>query len=302
MSTAYGDARPLPDLGKVGIWSRELRYQPDKGAIADAAAELEALGYGALFIPDVGGEVFESVERLLGATGSIAVVTGILNIWKHAPGEVCAGRARIERRWAGRFLLGLGASHAAVVDAVKPGTYQRPYEHLRTYLDALDGAEDAVPAGRRILAALGPRMLALARSRARGAHPYLVTADQTAAARALLGPDRLLAPQLAVALDRVPAQARERARTMLAAYLRLPNYVASFRRAGFGDADLDPITGPSAHMVDALVACGDEADVARRVRKHLAAGADHVCISVVGGIDDALPVDAWRRLAPALLE
>jgi probable F420-dependent oxidoreductase len=283
-------------LGRVGVWSRELRFQPDRGAARDAAGELEALGYGAIFIPDVGGDVLGAVAEMLGATATIAVATGILNIWMHDAGEIAAGVARLEGRE--RLTVGLGASHAAIVDAEEPGRYARPLSKMRSYLDELDAAQPPLPAPNRILAALGPRMLELARERAAGAHPYLVPVEHTARAREILGPDRLLATEQGVVLAADAERGREIARAHVAPYLELPNYVANLRRLGFGDEDLDP--GPSARLLDALVAYGDEARIAARVAGQLAAGADHVCIQVVGQSGEALAREQWRRLAPAL--
>jgi probable F420-dependent oxidoreductase len=287
------------DLGSVGIWSRELRFNPDRGARQAAAAELEELGYSALFIPDVGGDVLGAAAELLAATRRVPLATGILNIWMHEPADVAAGHADLVARFGPRFLLGLGAGHGPFVESALGVPYTRPYARVVAYLDALDAAPVPVPAGQRMLAALGPRMLALAGSRAAGAHPYLVPPEHTAAARQVLGPGPLLAPQQAVVLDADPARGRERARDFVGDYLALPNYTQNLRRLGFTDDDL---RGPASdRLTDALVAHGDEAAVAARVAEHLAAGADHVCLYVVGGgPDEALPLEAWRRLAPAV--
>jgi probable F420-dependent oxidoreductase len=281
-----------PVLGAVGVWSRDLRYHEDRGAVADAAAELEELGYGALFLPDIGGDVLGDVEHVLDATRSVAVVTGILNIWMHDPAAIAAGCAGVEARHPDRFLLGLGASHASLV----PDRYERPLTAMRAYLDGLDAAAAPVPPESRMLAALGPRMLALARDRTAGAHPYFVPPEHTRWARELLGPDRLLAPEQAVLLERNAARARKRGREHLAPYLQLPNYVANLERLGFGDSDR--AGGGSDRLVDAIVAWGDEEAIAARVAEHHAAGAQHVCIQVVG--EGELPRAAWRRLAPVL--
>ena len=286
------------DLGRVGIWSRELRYNPDRGARAAAAAELEDLGYAAIFIPDAGGDVLGDVEHLLAATQRMPFATGILNIWLHDPAEVASGHADLMARFGPRFLLGLGSSHAPLVESALRVPYARPYSKMVDYLDALDGAVTAVPAEMRMLAALGPRMLSLARVRAAAAHPYLVPPEHTAAARQALGPGILLAPEQAVVLGTDPRLGRERARAFVNDYLALPNYVRNLRRLGFTDDDLDGQA--SDRLVDALVAHGDEEAIAARVRAHHDAGADHVCVYVFGGGDEALPLDAWRRLAPAL--
>lgn len=286
------------DLGRVGIWSRELRYNPDRGARAAAAAELEDLGYAAVFIPDAGGDVLGDVEHLLAATRRMPFATGILNIWLHDPDEVASGHADLVARFGPRFLLGLGSSHAPLVESALRVPYARPYSKMVDYLDALDGAVTPVPAEMRMLAALGPRMLSLARARAAAAHPYLVPPEHTAAARQALGPGILLAPEQAVVLGTDPRLGRERARAFVNDYLTLPNYVRNLRRLGFTDDDLDGQA--SDRLVDALVAHGDEEAIAARVRAHHDAGADHVCVYVFGGGDEALPLDAWRRLAPAL--
>lgn len=269
--------------GRVGVWSRELRFCRDRGDARDAAAELEQLGFGALWIPDVGGDVFGACEELLAATRSIPLLTGILNLWMHDAAEVAARSARL----GGRFTLGLGASHGAVVGA----RYERPLSAMRAYLDELD----ALGLETRLLAALGPKMLGLARDRAAGAHPYLVPIEHTRRARAILGPDRVLGVEQGVVL----ARDRDAARAHVVPYLGLPNYVANLRRLGYGDADL--AGGGSDRLVDTLVAWGDEEAIAERVRAQLEAGADHVCIQVIDAVDDRPPRAAWRRIASALI-
>jgi probable F420-dependent oxidoreductase len=286
-------------LGAVGVWSNPLRYHPDRAEASDAAVELEELGYGTLWLPDIGGDVLGDVGGILDATRAVAVATGILNIWMHPAAAIAAGTAELEERHPGRFLLGLGASHAVVVDAEEPGRYGRPLSVMRAYLDELDAAPTPVPPSRRLLAALGPKMLALSAERSAGAHPYFVTAAYTRGAREALGPDVLLAPEVSVLLDADPSSARATGRQVLADYLALPNYVKNFRRQGFGDEDMTG--GGSDRMVDELIAWGDDAAIARRVREHLDAGADHVCIQVVGIGQGVLAREEWRRLAPVLV-
>ncbi|HEY4277275.1 MAG TPA: TIGR03620 family F420-dependent LLM class oxidoreductase [Conexibacter sp.] len=286
-------------LGKVGIWSNGLRYNEDRPAVADAAAELEQLGYGALFLPDVGGDVLGDVSFVLDATREVALVTGILNIWMHDAAAIAAGCAELEARHPGRFTLGLGASHAAVVNADgAPPRYGKPLSAMAGYLDALDAAPQPVPPARRVLAALGPKMLNLSRERAGGAHPYLVPVEHTRLARELLGPDRLLAPELSVVLDDDPASGLERARAFVADYLALPNYANNLRRLGFDEPDFHG--GGSERLVRALVTFGDEAAIAAGVAAHLDAGADHVAVHVVGVPNGTLQRELWRALAPAL--
>lgn len=293
------DALATRSLGPVGVWSAGLRYG-DPSSAREAAAELEELGYGTLWVPGgIGGDLLSDVAGLLDATTRVVVATGILNLWMHPAAEVAAGHARLGRSHPGRFLLGLGVSHAPLVDAGRPGRYRTPLRATRRYLDELDRAAPPVPVAERALAALGPRMLALARERSAGAHPYLVTPAHTRAARAALGPTPVLAPEQAVVLETDPARARAIGRSHLAIYLTLPNYVQNLRRIGFGDADLRD--GGSDHLVDALVAWGDEAALRRRVDEHRDAGADHVCVQVLTDDLAGLPRAEWRRLAAALV-
>jgi probable F420-dependent oxidoreductase len=286
------------DLGPIGIWSAALRYG-DRGEGRDAASELESLGFGTLWLPGgIGGDIFEAVAALLEATSRVALATGIVNLWMHQPAEVAEAHARITSAHPDRFLLGVGVSHAPLVDADHPGRYARPLEATDRYLDELDTASPPVPAAERALAALGPRMLALARDRSSGAHPYLVTPEHTRQARAVLGDGPLLAPEQSAVLESDPARARELARRHLSIYLQLPNYVRNLRRLGFTDED---VAAPgSDRLVDGVVAWGDVATIVRRVKEHRDAGADHVCVQVLAADPRVLPRDAWRELGPAL--
>ena len=202
------------DLGRVGIWSGQLRRATPTD-IRDSAAELDELGFGAIWIPGGhGGDVFGDAGRLLDATTRATVATGILNVWMHTPEETTTGHAALTGRHPGRFLLGLGVSHEPAVTN-SGQIYERPLTKMRDYLDALDAASPAVLPGERMLAALGPRMLELARDRTAGAHPYLVTPDHTAAARAVLGTGPLLATEVMVVLDADAERARAVARQHL---------------------------------------------------------------------------------------
>jgi probable F420-dependent oxidoreductase len=279
-------------LGRIGVWSRALRYNPDRAAAQAAVAELEALGYGAAWLPDTGGDVLGDVAGVLEATTSIAVATGILNIWVHEPQYVASGCAALHRVHPGRFVLGLGASHGSIVGE----RYARPLSKMREFLDALDAAEPPVAPDRRVLAALGPRMLELARDRGAGAHPYLVTPEHTRRAREILGPDRALAVEQSVLLEPDPERGLEQARAFVADYLQMPNYVAHLQRLGYGDDDLRGTD----RLARDLVAFGDEAAIAAHVQGQFDAGADHVCIQVIGMGDD-FALEQWRRLAPALV-
>jgi probable F420-dependent oxidoreductase len=287
------------DISGVGIWSASLRFHPIE-EVAPVAAELEALGYSSLWIPDFNGGTLDKVDELLAATSTITVGTGILNLWMYEPAEVAEGYRRIREAHGDRFVMGIGISHASSVERVLEGaTYDRPLARTRSFLDQLDAAPDPVPADRRLLAALGPKMLDLAAERAGGAHPYNVTPEHTAIAREHLGPGKLLVPEQAVALVTDAGEARSVGRGFLEHYLGLPNYANNLRRLGFTEDDLGG--GGSDRLVDALVAWGDEEAIARRLQAHRDAGADGVCIQVLtaGGMVDR-PTDVWRQLAPSL--
>jgi probable F420-dependent oxidoreductase len=285
------------DLGPIGIWSGQLR-RADPAAITEAAAELDELGYGTLWIPGGrGGDVFGDVERLLAATARATVATGILNVWMHTPQDTAAGHAALATAYPGRFLLGLGVSHEPAVTE-SGQVYARPLAKMVEYLDALDRADPPVPVRERVLAALGPRMLELSRDRSAGAHPYLVTPEYNAQARAVLGAGPLLATEVMVVLDTDPDRARSVARQHLERYLALPNYTNNFERQGFTADDLRD--GGSDRMIDRLIPWGDEDRISTAIAEHRAAGADHVCVQVLEADAGTLPIVGWRRLATAL--
>ncbi|MBV7698724.1 LLM class F420-dependent oxidoreductase [Streptomyces sp. TRM70350] len=279
-------------LGRYGIWSVGLRSEdPARRAELDAAAaELEELGFGALWLG--GNSSAANAAPLLHATKSITVGTSIQSIWQYGAEDSAAAFADVEAAHPGRFVLGLGVSHAKLAEQ-----YRRPYSALVAHLDALDAA--GVPAERRVLAALGPKTLELARDRAAGAIPYLVTPEHTAYAREILGQAPLLAPEVKVVLERDPARARRVAREYLALYLSLPNYTNNFLRHGFTESDL--VDGGSDRLIDAVFAWGDDNRVRERVAAFHTAGADHVALQVVDeSPHDTLPSEAWRRLADLL--
>jgi probable F420-dependent oxidoreductase len=286
-------------LSGTGIWSGMLRYG-EAGPAAEAATELESLGYSALWIPDVGGDLFGSLANLLGATRTVTIATGILNVWMHTADDAAAAHARLTAEHGPRYLCGIGISHRPFIDMVNaPGTYTKPVDTMAAYLDGLDAAATPLAVADRMLAALGPKMLELARTRTAGTHPYLVTPELTAMARAGIGPDGLVASEVGVVLETDPAKAREIARLHLQTYLALPNYANNWKRHGFTDDDI--AEGGSDRLVDALIGWGDEAAIAARVQQHRDAGADHVCVQVLTSDPRALPVDEWRTLAPVLL-
>jgi len=292
------------DVGRVGIWTGSLDIQPAAQA-REAAAEVEALGYGALWIPEaVGREVTTHAAVLLSATSRLVVATGIANVFLRQPTAAAAAQRLLADDSGGRFLLGLGISHAPMVEGMLGQTWDKPVTRMTAYLDAMDHAFTISPAPAedppRVLAALGPRMLALAASRTSGAHTYFVPVEHTPVAREQMGEGPMLLVEQAVVLSTSPEAARAAARKHMAIYLTLPNYVNNLRRLGWDDDDLGG--GGSDKLVDAIVAWGDEATIAARVAEHHAAGADHVCVQVIEDDMTALPLAAWRSLAPALLE
>ena len=289
-------------LGQVGLWTGALDALP-LGAALEQVAELDAQGWGALWFGEAyGREALTAAALYLGASSRLAVATGIASIYARDAVATSAGARTLAARHPGRFLLGLGVSHAPLVERMRGHSYGKPLAAMREYLDAMDAAPYAVagaePAAPRVLAALGPRMLELARDRAQGAHPYLVTPDHTAQARELLGPGSLLAVEQAVVLDADEDAWRARAHWHLEIYTGLPNYRESWRRLGFGESDW--VRGGSDRLKDAMVPRGGAA-VQRRVQEHLAAGADHVCVQVLGETAVDVPVTDWRQLSELLL-
>ena len=219
-------------LTGTGIWSSALRHG-DPAEIATAATELESLGYSALWIPDVGGDVFGAVRNLLGATSTAIVATGILNLWMHTAEETAEQHAALTAEHGSRFLVGIGVSHAPLIDrTIEAGAYQQPLAQTRAFLDALDAAPIPLAAEDRALAALGPKMLALAAARTAGVHPYLVTPEHTIVARQAVGPDALVATEQGVVLDSDPQRARSTARANLVRYFALPNYTQQLEAVG----------------------------------------------------------------------
>jgi probable F420-dependent oxidoreductase len=291
-------------LGRVGVWTGQLDFSP-AAIVQDAAREVEAAGYRALWTGEaIGREVFTAAQLLLAATSSLVVATGIANIWARDALATAAAQLALGEAYPGRFVLGIGVSHQRLLE-VRGEDYRTPLTFMRDYVDAMDAGYDVYravqPAQRppRLLAALGPKMLALAADRADGAHTYFVPPEHTAVARETLGRDRLLVPEQVCVLSEDPAVAREIARRHTTSYLRLTNYTANLRRLGFDDADF--AEGGNDRLVDTICVWGSVAQVAERVKAHLDAGADHVAVQVL--IDDrrGLPRREWAELAPALL-
>ncbi|MEU0495337.1 LLM class F420-dependent oxidoreductase [Mycobacterium sp. NPDC006124] len=268
------DATDLkPNLGRFGVWTA--------GPVTpEGAKQIEELGYGAVWVGGSPAADLAFVEPILEATDTLQVATGIVNVWASPANEVAESYHRIEKAHPGRFLLGVGIGHPEATEE-----YRKPYDVLVEYLDALDAAN--VPTSRRVLAALGPKVLKLAAQRSAGAHPYLTTPEHTAQAHNLVGNAVFLAPEHKVVLARDAEQAREIGRQTVDFYLDLSNYVNNWKRLGFTDAD---VAKPgSDKLIDAVVAHGTPDDIAQRLREHLDAGADHVCIQVLGGQDALIP-------------
>ncbi len=287
------------DIGRLGVWTGVNAWGDGTGKMADAATALETAGYGAIWLGGASNNhaIFGS---LLDATSSMVLASGIINIWQDSPQVSADLHAQLDGAHPGRFLLGLGSSHALLVEPTGQA-YEKPYSKLAEYLDELD-AIGTVPVGHRALAALGPRTLRLSAERSLGAHPYLTTPEHTASAREVMGPDALLAPDQKIVLSTDPSEARAIARQGLSTYLLLPNYTNNFLRFGFTEDDL--ADGGSDRLIDALFAWGDEATVAARVRAHHDAGADHVCVQVLTGAGYTATaadlVESWQRVASAL--
>ena len=260
------------NLGRFGFFGL--------GATPELAQEIERLGYGTIWIGGSPPAELSFVEPLSESTTALKVATGIVNIWSAAAKPVAESFHRINSAYPGRFLLGVGVGHPEA-----EAQYRKPYDALVAYLDELD--EYGVPADQRVLAALGPRVLKLSSERAAGAHPANATPEHAAQARAIIGPNALLAPAHNVVLSSDAEEARAIGRTTLAHYLELSNYVSNWKRLGFSDADVTP--PGSDNLVDAVVAHGTPDDIATRLTEYLSAGANHVAILVYGGPEKVLP-------------
>ena len=285
-------------LGRFGVWLGSIGALPAEEE-RSAVRELEAAGYGTIWFGETpfSKEALSHAALLLDATERVTVATGIASIWLRSPWSAASGAASLAEAHPGRFVLGLGVSHAPIVTSIGRD-YSKPLTRMREYLDAMDESRytAALPPepAPRVLAALAPKMLELARDRTQGAHPYLVTPGHTERARAILGAGPLLAPEQAFVLEGDATKARTAAREHLAVYLTLPNYRDNWLRSGFDEDDL--AGGGSDHLVDALVAWGDEDAVRERLEEHVAAGADHVALQALG----ENPIGQLLRLAPAV--
>jgi probable F420-dependent oxidoreductase len=275
-SSAANDEANKPDLRRFGSFGR--------GVTPQQAKEIEALGYGAVWVGGSPPAELAWVEPILEATTTLQVATGIVNVWTAAAEPVAESFHRIDQAYPGRFLLGIGVGHREAISE-----YRKPYDALVEYLDKLD--EYGVPANRRVVAALGPRVLKLSAERSAGAHPYLTTPEHTAQARELMGPAAFLAPEHKVVLTTPDKAGAEKARAVgrkaLDIYFNLSNYRNSWKRLGFTE---DEVTRPgSDRLVDAVVAYGTPDAIAARLKQHLDAGADHVPVQILTNSENLVP-------------
>jgi probable F420-dependent oxidoreductase len=288
-------------LGRVGLWTADFDLVPMKAA-QEGIARVEEMGFSTVWVPEaVLREPFASTALLLSATKSMVLATGIASLHARTAQTMQAGWKTLTEAFPERFLLGIGVSHAPMVQGVHKGSYDKPYSTMVEYLDAMDAGVFFSPQPgtppRRVLAALGPKMLKLAAERGEGAHPYFTPVEHTAFARETIGKDALLAPELAVVLNQEPTVAREIASKYMSTYTRLPNYANNLKRFGFSD---DEITGHADRLVDAIVPRGSIDTIVSRIREHLDAGADHVCVQVLTATPGVLPMREWEELADAV--
>ncbi|GAB3888901.1 TIGR03620 family F420-dependent LLM class oxidoreductase [Kibdelosporangium lantanae] len=292
--------QPAQYLGRVGVWTMALEPQP-AAAVRDVAAELEDLGYGTIWFGEAfGRDAYAQASLLLSATSRAVIATGVANIFLRDPHATAATQRTLAEAYDGRFLLGLGGHRTTTQPEMTLPFHGNALDVMRDYLTAMDNVtyQAAEPAGppRRVLGALGPKMLALSGEMAWGAHTYLVPPEHTARARDILGPDAVLAVEQKVVLDTDRARAHALVRDSIGIYLNVAHHqVNNLRRLGFTAGDL--ADGGSDRLVDALVVTGDVDTIAKRVQEHLDAGADHVCLQPLTATPDVLPTNEWRELA-----
>jgi len=271
------------DIGKIGIWK-------SRRTGTDGVREVEALGYGALWLG--GSPSVEQAREYVEVGTTLPVITGILNVWQHEPADVAAAHARLVADHPDRFVLGIGIGHPEATSE-----YTKPLAKMRTFFDGLDAADTPVPKDQRCAAALGPKMLDLAAERSLGTHPYFVHAEHTRYARERVGAGVLVAPEVAVVVEPDADTARKIAREYAQNYLRMSNYTSNLLRHGFSEDDVRD--GGSDRLIDAVIPHGSPEQIAEAVREHLDAGADHVCLQPLG--HGPAPVDDYRALAQVLI-
>lgn len=289
------------NLGRVGLWTVDFDLQPMKAA-QEGIAQVEEMGFSTVWVPEaVLREPFASTSLLLSATRSMVLATGIASLHARTAQTMQAGWKTVTEAFPDRFLLGIGVSHAPMVQGVHKGTYDKPYSTMVDYLDAMDNAVYFSPQPstqlHRVLAALGPKMLKLAAERGDGAHPYFTPVEHTAFARETMGSGALLAPEIAVVMNEQPDVAKDIANKYMATYTRLPNYANNLKRFGYTDEE---ISGHADRLMDAIVPRGSVDVVVARIKEHLDAGADHVCVQVLTNTPGVLPMKQWKELADAV--
>jgi len=288
-------------LGRVGLWAADFDLVP-MAAAQEGIARVEEMGFGTVWVPEaVLREAFASCALLLSATKKMTIATGIANLHARTAQSMQAGWKTLSEAFPDRFLLGIGVSHAPMVQGVHKGNYDKPYSTMVEYLEAMDNGvffspQPSTPP-RRVLAALGPKMLKLAAEKTDGAHPYFTPVEHTAFARETLGKEPLLAPEIAVVLNETPDTAKDIANKFMSTYTKLPNYTNNLKRFGFTE---DDFTNHSDRLMDAIVARGSIDVVVARIKEHLDAGADHVCVQVLTGKPGVLPMKQWEELAQAV--
>ena len=277
------------DLGRIGVWTSYRPFGAERAG--EAAAIVEQLGYGAWWVG--GSPKVPDLRPILEATSTLVAATGILNVWSNDPAEAAADDAALRAEFPGRLMLGIGIGHPEATS-----DYRRPLTAMRAFLDGLDAAPNPPPVGERCLAALGPKMLDLAGERTAGTHSYFVTVEHTREARERLGPDPLVAPEVACVVDTDPERARAVARGYAKLYFGLSNYTQRLLDLGFTEADL--ADGGSDRVIDAVIPHGSAEQIAEVVQAHLDAGADHVCLQPLG--EQGIPRDSWTALARVLID
>ena len=287
--------------GTVGIWTVTHESLPPQRS-GEIAHELEELGYAAMWIPEAySREAFTSSHFLLQATSTIAVATGIANIWARDAVTAASAAKSLNAAFSDRFVLGLGVSHQPIVQKLRKHDYVSPLTQMKSFLEELNKAPMFAVEGNqefaRVIAALGPKMLELGKTLAHGVHPYLVTPEHTAIARAAVG-DQFIGVEQAVVLGQSREVFLQRAHAYLEIYTGLPNYRNNWLRLGFSEDDF--VKGGSERLCDAMVVHGDEQKILDNINAHRSAGADHVCIQVLGEDLSTPPLEDWRHLAPAL--
>ena len=276
------------NLGRCGVWTSYRAIGSENAG--EAASLVERLGFGAFWLG--GSPRLPDTRPLLEATDRLIVATGIVNVWQYDPAQLAAEYAQLSDEFPGRLLVGIGIGHPEATS-----DYAKPLSTMRAFLDGLDGSATPIPREQRCLAALGEKMLELSSQRARGAHTYFVPVQHTGFARALVGRQALIAPELACVLEADPDAARATARRYAAIYLGLRNYTSNLLKFGFTEDDI--AGGGSDRLIDAVIPHGSAEEIAAVARAHLDAGADHVCLQPLGG--RGIPREQWTALASALI-